>query len=135
MQVDLYLFEAAALGLGEEGADGQEGEHGDDGVAEECDAGSDGGEGTGKVWETVKLAVQCKKIATPTAAPRTRSGKSFGKITHTVGPQVAAKERMKPAGHSRITMAAGSVGLDGWGRRREETPSTTSWRSCRRARR
>ena len=47
-QVGLYLFEAVALGLGEEGADEQEGEHGDDGVAEEGDAGSGGGEEDGK---------------------------------------------------------------------------------------
>lgn len=29
---------------------------------------------------------------------------------------------MKPARHRSVTMAAGSVGLDGWGRRREEIP-------------
>jgi hypothetical protein len=37
LQVDLYLFEAAALNLGEEGAYEQEGEHGDGSVAEEGD--------------------------------------------------------------------------------------------------
>ena len=50
LQVGLYPLEAAAFGLGDEGADEeQEGEDGDDGVAEEGDAGSDGPEEHGKV--------------------------------------------------------------------------------------
>jgi hypothetical protein len=56
LQVDLYLFEAAAFGFGEEGAYKQEGEHGDAGVAEEGDAGSDGARRTGKVWETANFS-------------------------------------------------------------------------------
>lgn len=56
LQIGLYLFEAAALSFGEEGADKREDEHGDDSVTEEGDAGSDRREEDGKVWETADFS-------------------------------------------------------------------------------
>ncbi len=79
----------------------------------------------GKVWETMKLAIQCKKMATPVAVPRILNGRTSGSITQTVGPQVMAKEMMKPARHNSVMTATVSVGLDGSESSSVESPSTT----------
>src|SRR5829696_3545015 len=67
----------------------------------------------GNVCETMKFAIQCKNIATPVAVPLILKGNTSGSMTQTVGPQVAAKEMIKPARHKSVMTATASVGLDG----------------------
>jgi hypothetical protein len=47
----------------------------------------------GELWDTRKLAPQCRNTARPIAVPRTLSGSTSGSTTQTTGPQVAAKRR------------------------------------------
>src|ERR671922_2674464 len=77
---------------------------------------------TGKVCETAKFAAQLANTATPMAVPRTLSGRTSGSMTHTTGPQVAAKETMKPARHSSVMMASGSLPDLGCASTAEVTP-------------
>src|ERR1700760_5001022 len=79
----------------------------------------------GKVWETRKLAAQLQNTATPIAVPRTLSGSTSGSITHTTGPQVAAKLAMNVARQINVMTAAGSPGWWGVASAAFETPRTS----------
>ena len=61
----------------------------------------------GNVCETTKFANQCSVMATPSAAPRTLSGRISGSITHTTGPHVAANDAMNVPRQTSVMMAAG----------------------------
>ena len=58
------------------------------------------------------------------AEPRTLSGSTSGSMTQTTGPQVAAKETMKPPRQASVTMASGSPAELGSAISRLDSPST-----------